>query len=77
MPAASALLVERLQEDLFALTWWDFRGNRREEVTNRRWLSDRVHTLTMPSVTITAEAVTVDLRNLGTEMPNLGMDHAP
>jgi hypothetical protein len=68
MPAASALLVERLQDDLFALTWWDFRGNRREEVTNRRWLSDRVHTLTMPSVTITAEAATVDAP---------GMDHAP
>lgn len=68
MPAASALLVERLQDDLFALTWWDFRGRRVEEVTNRRWLSDRVHTLTMPSVTVTAEAVTVDAP---------GKDHAP
>lgn len=68
MPAASALLVERLQDDLFALTWWDFRGRRVEEVTNRRWLSDRVHTLTMPSVTITAESATVDAP---------GMDHAP
>ncbi|HET6906753.1 MAG TPA: hypothetical protein VFH52_07385 [Rhodanobacteraceae bacterium] len=77
MPAASALLVERLQDDLFALTWWDYRGNRIEELTNRRWLDHRIGTLTVPSVTVTEAGVTVDLPNSGTNLPKMGMEHAP
>lgn len=77
MPAASALTVERLQEDLFLLTWVDYRGRRVEELTNRRWLDHRIGTLTMPSVTVTEAGVTVDLPNSGTNLPQMGMEHAP
>lgn len=76
MPAASALTVERLQEDLFLLTWVDYRGRRVEELTNRRWLDHRIGTLTMPSVTVMEAGVTADLPDLGTNLPT-GMEHAP
>jgi hypothetical protein len=62
-PPARCLIVERVSEDVFRIIWWDRDCKRREELETRRTFEARCALLTMP--------------NMGTDLPNLGMDHAP
>ncbi|HWU69205.1 MAG TPA: hypothetical protein VN046_10030 [Stenotrophobium sp.] len=79
MPAANHLMVERVDEDVFRITWWDWRGRRVEEQASKRTLTMRCDVLTCPDGLDVAALMgnashTPDAPSVAADT---GMEHAP